>query len=144
MHTKIPLFLLRISIGWMFFYAGITKVLDSTWSAAGYLNTAKTLPGLFHWFASPGMLPLTNLVNEWGLTLIGAALILGLGVRLSGVLGAVLMLLYYLPILDFPHPDPHSYIVDQHIILIFSLLLLAALHAGRTWGLDAKWHNRLG
>lgn len=144
MKTKIVLWLLRISIGWLFFYAGITKVLNPEWSAAGYLNSAKTFSGLFHWFASPGILPLTNFVNEWGLTLIGISLILGLGVRLSGVLGAVLMLLYYFPILDFPYPNTRAYIVDEHVVYIFVLLLLAALHAGRTWGLDAKWHSHFG
>ncbi|MEK7616213.1 MAG: DoxX family membrane protein [Patescibacteria group bacterium] len=144
MNTKLFIFLLRVSTGWLFFYAGITKVLNPEWSAAGYLQGAKTFTGLFHWFASPGILPLTNLVNEWGLTLIGLSLILGLGVRLSGVLGAVLMLLYYFPILDFPYPNTHSYIVDEHIIYLFALLLLAGLRAGRMWGLDAKWPNRLG
>lgn len=39
---KISLFLLRISIGWLMFYAGITKVLNPEWSAAGYLKGAKT------------------------------------------------------------------------------------------------------
>ena len=144
MKTKLIMFLLRVSMGWMFFYAGITKVLDPAWSASGYLNSAKTFAGFYHWLASPGMLPLTNLVNEWGLTLLGIALILGLGVRLSGVLAALLMLLYYLPILDFPYPNAHAYIVDEHIVYIFAFLLLAALHAGRTWGLDAKWQSKLG
>ena len=144
MYTKLSIFLLRISLGWLLFYAGITKVLDPAWSAVGYLNAAKTFPDLFHWFASPGILPITNFVNVWGLTILGACLILGLGVRLTGVLAAILMLLYYLPILDFPYPNTHSYVVDDHIVYIFALLLLSALHAGRTWGLDAKWHSRIG
>src|SRR3989344_2109029 len=105
MYTKLSIFLLRISLGWLLFYAGITKVLDPAWSAVGYLNAAKTFPDLFHWFASPGILPITNFVNVWGLTILGACLILGLGVRLTGVLAAILMLLYYLPILDFPYPN---------------------------------------
>ena len=35
---KFFLFLLRVTAGWMFFYAGITKVLDPKWSAEGYLK----------------------------------------------------------------------------------------------------------
>lgn len=138
---KISLFLLRIATGWMMFYAGITKVIDSTWSAEGYLKGAKTFVGFYQWLASPGMLPLVNFVNEWGLTLLGISLILGVFVRLSSVLGAVLMLLYYLPILDFPYPNPHSYLVDEHIIYIFVLLLFASIRAGRVWGLESWCSN---
>ncbi|MDO8482567.1 MAG: DoxX family protein [bacterium] len=139
---KISQFLLRITLGWMFFWAGITKVLDPTWSAAGYLKGAKSFVGFYEWLASPAMLPMTNFVNEWGLTLLGVSLILGIGVRLSSVFGAVLMLLYYIPILDFPYPNTHSFIVDEHIIYISALLLLGSLRAGRVWGLES-WCSRL-
>src|SRR3990167_4727620 len=113
---KIFLFLLRISLGWLFFYAGITKVLNPAWSAAGYLKGAKTFVGFYQWLLDPAILPWLNLVNEWGLTLLGVSLIFGVFVRLSSVLGAVLMLLYYFEILDFPYPNAHSFIVDEHII----------------------------
>lgn len=139
---KLSLFLLRVTTGWMMFYAGVTKVLDPTWSAAGYLQGAKTFTGFYRWLASPQILPITNFVNEWSLTLLGISLILGIFVRLSSPLGAVLMLLYYLPILDFPYPNPHSYLVDEHIIYIFALLLFASLRAGHTWGLE-NWCSNL-
>ena len=135
---KFSLFLLRVSLGWLMFYAGITKVLNPDWSAAGYLQGAKTFPAFYQWLASPALLPLVNFINEWGLTLLGISLILGIGVRWSGILGAVLMLLYYFPILDFPYPNAHAYIVDEHIIYVAALLLLAATRAGRVWGLE-KW-----
>src|SRR3989344_2380458 len=105
---------LRIVIGWLIFYAGITKVLDPAWSAAGYLKSAQTLPQFYGWLAGEGMLPIVNFVNEWGLTLLGASLVLGIGVRLSSVLGAILMLMYYFPVLEFPYiPGAHAYIVDE-------------------------------
>ncbi|MEK7175997.1 MAG: DoxX family protein [Patescibacteria group bacterium] len=135
MAHKITLFLLRISLGWLMFYAGITKVLDPAWSAEGYLKGAKLFPGFFEWLLSPGILPTVNLLNEWGLTLLGISLILGIFVRYSAPLGALLMILYYLP-LGMPYPDPHSYIVDDHIIYALSLAYLGAARAGRTWGLD--------
>ena len=93
---KMSLVLLRLGLGWLMFYAGITKVLDPSWSAAGYL----------------------------------------IFVRLSSVLGAALMMLYYFPVLDFPKIAPHSYIVDDHIIYALALLILAAFRAGRIWGLE--------
>src|SRR3989344_2031756 len=138
---KISLFVLRLSVGWMFFYAGITKVVNPEWSAAGYLSGAKMFVGFYNWLLSPGILPTVNLVNEWGLTLLGISLILGIGVRLSSVLGALLMLLYYVP-LGFPYPNPHSYIVDEHIIYLAILLYFATIRAGRVWGLE-NWCSNL-
>lgn len=134
--------MLRLSLGWLFFYAGITKVLNPAWSAAGYLKGAKTFVEFYQWLASPGILPAVDFVNEWGLTLLGLSLIFGVFVQLSSILGAVLMLLYYLPILDFPYPNPYSYLVDEHIIYALVLLLFASLRAGRVWGLE-NWCSNL-
>lgn len=139
---KATLFLLRVALGWFFFYAGITKVLNPEWSAAGYLKGAKTFAGLYQWLTQPGVLPVLNFVNEWGLTLLGASLVLGIAVRLSSVLGALLMILYYFPVLQFPYPNPHSYIVDAHVLYALILLFLAAVRAGRVWGLE-KWCSNL-
>ena len=133
---KIFLFLLRISLGWLFFYAGVTKVFNPEWSAAGYLRGAKTFAGFYQLLLGTNILTVVNFVNEWGLTLLGISLILGIGVRLSSILGAFLMLLYYFARLDFPHPDPNSFLVDQHIIYALVLLLFANLRAGRVWGLE--------
>ena len=138
---KISLFLLRIGTGWMMFYAGMTKVLNPAWSAAGYLTNAATFTGFYAWLASPALLPFINFMNEWGLTLLGISLILGIGVRLSSVLGAALMLLYYFPVLEFPYLE-HSYLVDEHIIYALVLILFAAFRAGRVWGLE-NWCSRL-
>ncbi|MDP3729703.1 MAG: DoxX family protein [bacterium] len=138
---KVSLFLLRIGAGWFFFYAGITKVLDPAWSAAGYLSGAKTFAGFYQFLTSPSVLPVVNFLNAWGLTLLGVSLVLGIGVRLSSVLGVILMGLYYLPILDFPYPNQNAYIVDQHIIYAFALLVLASMRAGRVWGLETWCSN---
>jgi len=125
------------------FYAGITKVLNPAWSASGYLSTANTFPGFFEWFLQPSVLPIINFINEWGLTLLGVSLILGIGVRLSSILGALLMLLYYFPVLEFPYiPGAHAYIVDDHIIYALVLVFFSAVRAGRYFGLDRGLANR--
>ncbi len=134
-YAKLFLFLTRISLGWMFFYSGLTKILDSTWTSEGYITNAKVFSGFYTWLASPSLLPVVDFMNEWGLTLLGISLILGLFVRLSSVLGALLMLLYYIP-QGFPYPNDYALIVDDHIIFIFLLLYFAAIRAGRTWGLE--------
>lgn len=134
--SKFSIFPLRLAMGWMMFYAGITKILDPNWSAAGYLKGAKTFTAFYQWLAQSGTIPLVNFVNEWGLTLLGISLILGIGVRLSSVLGAVLMMLYYFPVLQFPHPNAHAFIVDEHIIYVLVLVFFAATRAGRSYGLE--------
>lgn len=121
-------------MGTMFFYAGFTKIIDSNWSAAFYLHGAKTFTGFYEWLTTPGILPIVNFLNEWGLTLLGLSLILGIFVRLSSILGAVLMLLYYFPTLDFPYPNAHSFIVDEHIIYATALIVLASFKNHRFIG----------
>ena len=127
--------ILRIALGWLFLYAGFTKLINPNWSAAGYLNNAKTFASFYQWLASPNILPLTNFLNEWGLTLIGIALILGVLVRLNSVLGALMMVLYYFPVLEFPYLE-HAYLVDEHIIYTLAFIVLAVFQSGRHWGLD--------
>ncbi|MDP2638479.1 MAG: DoxX family membrane protein [Candidatus Levybacteria bacterium] len=136
------IFFLRIALGILFFYAGITKVLNPNWSSAGYLKGAATFPEFYNFLLQPEVLPIINFTNEWGLTLLGASLLLGIGVRLSSKLGALLMLLYYIPILKFPYAGANSFLVDQHIIYIIALLLLGSAKAGRFWGLE-KWCSKL-
>ena len=135
---KYSLFLLRISLGWLFFYAGITKVLNPAWSAAGYLKGAKTFASFYQWLLTPSVLPVINFLNEWGLTLMGLSLILCVFVRWSSYAGVLMMALYYFPILQFPVVGDHSYIVDEHIIYIFAFLALAGFDAGKTWGLENR------
>ncbi|MEK7546311.1 MAG: DoxX family protein [Patescibacteria group bacterium] len=128
---------LRISLGWLFFYAGITKVLAPAWSAKGFLLGAKTFTGFYDWLASDGVLPIVDFMNEWGLTLLGVSLIIGVFVRLSSLLGALLMFLYWFPGLDFPKVD-HGYLVDDHVIYALVLLYFAAVKAGRWYGLEER------
>lgn len=138
---NITLTLLRLSLGGLYLYAGLSKLADPAWSAAGYLRSAKSFAAFYAWLASPGLLSAVNFVNEWGLTLLGGSLLLGLLVRLSAVAGAALMLLYYLPGLSFPYVGAHGFIVDEHIVYAAALLSLAAASAGRVWGLDGWCAN---
>ncbi len=139
---KISLFVLRVSMGWLMLYAGITKILDPNWTAEGYLRNAKTFAGFYAMLADSSFLPFINFINEWGLTLLGLSLILGIFVRLSSVFGIVLMLLYYFPVLEFPYiPGGHAFIVDDHIIYASILFFFATSKPGRIWGLETWCSN---
>lgn len=138
---KLSLFALRVSFGWLFLYAGVTKLLDPAWSAEGYIKSAKSFAWFYQLLLQPSLLPIVNFVNEWGLTLLGLSLIFGVFVRISSWFGAVLMLLYYFVVLDFPYPNPHSFLVDEHIIYAFILAYFALFDVGRVWGLE-EWRKR--
>ncbi len=126
---------MRILLGWLFFYAGITKILDASWTATSFLESAKTFPGFYSLLAHPLAIGLINVVNEWGLTLLGLSLIFGFWVRLSSLLGAITMVLYYFAANSFPSV-PNGFLVDQHIIYAAILILFRYLDAGLYFGLD--------
>ena len=140
--SRFSLVFLRITSGWLYFYAGITKVTDPEWTSVGYIKGAKTLANAFAWFLNPQVLPVVDFLVKWGLVALGVSLLLGLFVRLSSYLGILLMLLFYLPVLSFPMAGAHSFIIDEHIIYIAGLLVLANFKAGHVWGLE-KWCSNL-
>ena len=135
------LFFLRLALGWVLLYAGWEKVITPGWSAAGYLNSAKTFHAFYAWLANSGMIQTVNFITEWGLVILGLALIFGIAVKLAGILGAILMLLFYFPVLNGVYPDANSYIVDVHIVYAFALLLIASLGAGKMWQLES-WFKK--
>ena len=137
---KVSVLLLRLGIGWLFFYAGWSKVVTyftaaEDWTAAGFLSH---LPGPFAGFFS-GMAGnvLVDYLNAYGLLLVGTALILGILVRWSAFWGIVIMVFY--DVASFP--AEHSYVVEDHFIFALVLLVLAAVGAGRVRGLDSWVEN---
>lgn len=129
------LLLLRVLLGWHFFFAGITKVLEGNWTAAGYLGgvgEANPFYGFFQAMAGSDWMWLIDLLNMWGLTLVGVALLLGAFVRFSAFWGAVMMWFYWASSL----PLANSIFIDDHIIYIVLLFALGAFGAGRYYGLD--------
>lgn len=134
---------LRIAIGWTFLYAGITQVFDPSWSAAGFLTHTKTFHFLFAGFAAPEALPLTNVLVSWGHLLIGLSLVFGLLTRVGGVLGTLLMLVYWLAHMDFPYVEsPLNFLIDFHVVYAGALVYLMTRHAGQIAGLD-RWLGEL-
>jgi len=138
------LFLSRIVLGFLFFMAGWSKLNNPNWSAAGYISGSKIFVNFYSGLLQPTILPIVNFLNEWGLTLIGLALILGIFVRVASFFGIIMMTLYYLPI--YP---PKNGLIDEHIILISAFLILISFGAGKiltlnTWvqtRLHPAWHK---
>jgi len=142
----------RIVIGFFFlwpfldklFGLGFTTPSERAWinggtPAQGYLDNldpAQPLAGLFQTLFSN---PLGDVVFMLGLLGIGVAMIVGAGVRIAGVGGALLMAFMYvvaLPWIGEPTTNP---VLDSHWIEALVLLIMAVTLAGDTWGLGRWW-----
>jgi len=126
---KLIFTLLRMAIGWHFLYEGITKLIIQDWSSYSYLaNSTGPFSGFYHWLASSdGILKIVDLLNIYGLILIGIALFIGIFSRIAAISGALLLTLYYFaypPFGDslFNIGDGHLFIVDK--IFVETLVLL--------------------
>ncbi|MBI4020527.1 MAG: hypothetical protein HY367_04290 [Candidatus Aenigmarchaeota archaeon] len=139
--------LLRLGLGWIFFWAFIDKLLGlgfATKSSGAWINggsptlgflsfgTAGPLAGLYKGIAG-------NLLVDWlfmlGLLFVGAALLLGILNRMSGYLGALLMLLIWTSAL-LPENNP---MLDDHIIYAIALVGISIVRPGKWYGLGERW-----
>lgn len=139
--------LLRIAFGFIFFWAFIDKVFglgfattaEKAWlnggsPTLGFLKMAAKGPfaSLYHGMAG---MPLVDWLFMLGLLGIGAALILGIGMRIACYSGAVFVILLYSAVL----PPANNPILDEHIIYFFLFLLLNTNNAGNHLGFGAQW-----
>lgn len=129
--TKILITVLRIAVGWHFLYEGISKVIVQDWSSYSYLaNTTGPLSGLYHWLASsPVLLKIVDILNIYGLILIGLGLFIGLFSKYAAIAGAFLLALYYFAYPPFGDSllfigDGQLFIVDKIFIEGMVLLFL--------------------
>jgi len=122
---------LRMLIGWHFLYEGVAKITNPYWTSAGYLQASQG------WFsdqfislsASPGLLTAVDYLNQWGLLLIGLALLVGVFEKLAAWAGIVLLGLYYLaappfPGLEYTIPAEGSYLIVNKLLIELSALLV--------------------
>jgi uncharacterized membrane protein YphA (DoxX/SURF4 family) len=136
--------MLRIVIGWHFLFEGMSKLVNTTWTAKAYLEGSRWIFGdLFRLMASgdTSMWIIDN-ANTFGLILIGLALILGLFTRFASWSGVALLALYYVaypPFSDFSFGTPSEgnyLVVNKNLIELFALAFLAITGSGQFFGLD--------
>jgi thiosulfate dehydrogenase [quinone] large subunit len=137
---------IRIALGWVFLWAFLDKTFGlgfATTSAKawvnggsptdGFLGSAKgPFSGFYHSIAGTG---LANVLFMAGLLAIGVALILGIGMRLAAVGGALLTVMMWTAVLP-PSSNPF---MDDHLVYAAVLIVLALLGAGNTLGLGRRW-----
>lgn len=129
---------LRVILGWVFCYSGLTMVLDPAWSAEGYLTGAVPAgnPFVGLWSMMAGV-PFVDLLVQWGLTLTGVGIILGAALRWNAFWASFMMLTFWASSL----PLEHAIVVDEHVVYVTALGLLGVVGAGRVAGVDA-WLER--
>ncbi len=140
---------LRIAFGFVFLWAFFDKVFglgfatkpEAAWINGGsptYGFLAKGSSGPFAGFYQ-GIAghPVINVLFMIGLLAIGAALILGIGLRIAAVAGALMYVMMWSVAL-LPTTNP---IIDDHLLGAISLVVLAATGAGLTWGLSKQWRS---
>jgi uncharacterized membrane protein YphA (DoxX/SURF4 family) len=146
------LVLIRVAIGWLFLYEGITKIIAVNWSAAPYLAGTRWITApLFQWMAeSSGLIAVVDFLNIWGMILIGLGLMLGLFTRLASAGGAIMLLFYFLAYPPVPGymlgvPVEGSYLwVNKNLIEFFILVAFAFISPEYLFGLDrfyARWRE---
>lgn len=139
---------LRLSLGWIMFWAFLDKLFGLgfatlpakawLWGGSptlGFLKASSRGP-LAYFFQAIAGHPAVDWLFMMGLLLIGLALILGIGVRIAGYAGALMMLLMYAAAFIPPVNNP---ILDEHMIYAVIFLGLTVVGAGRTWGLGRRW-----
>ncbi|MEM7031540.1 MAG: hypothetical protein AAF629_18405 [Chloroflexota bacterium] len=138
--------ILRIALGFVFLWAFLDKVFglgfntapDQSWLAGnsptfGYLNFATYGPfsGLMKGIAGN---PIVDILYMAGLLGIGVALILGIGLKIAGYSGALMMILIYLSAM----PGQFNPLIDEHIIYAIVLVGIAHIKPA-TFGLGSTW-----
>ncbi len=140
----LALVMLRVMIGWHFLYEGLVKLCDPQWSAANFLLESKWIFSGFYKAiaANPSVLSVVNVLNTWGLILIGLGLILGCFTRIATLSGMLLILLYYFsnpPFIGLYYAIPaegNYLIVNKNLIELAALCVLLLFPTGPIIGVD--------
>ena len=141
--------LLRIGLGLIFLWSFFDKLFGWGFSTApdkAWILGSSPTSGFLHFGTHGPFRPIFqslagSTIVDWlfmlGLLLIGLALILGIGVKIAGYSGALMMLLIWLALL-LPKHNP---ILDEHIIYLVVLLGLTIVKSGQWFGLGKQWAN---
>ena len=140
--------LTRLCLGWTFLWPFLDKLFGlghETTSAKAWVNGGSPTTGFLKGAVGPFAGIYHNIAGsswaDWGFMLgllcIGVALLLGIGMRIASISGAILLVLMWSASL----PPANNIFMDDHIIYALVLLTLAVVGAGNTLGLGRWWTN---
>lgn len=138
---------LRIALGWILFWAFLDKLFGFGFSTApenSWLNGVSPTTGFLK-FGVSGIFAevfnelagniLVDILFMAALLLVGGSLILGIGTKIAGYTGAILMFILYLTNV----PPLHNPVIDEHIIYLICLVGIANFKSGHVLGLGKWW-----
>lgn len=134
--------LFRLLIGWHFFYEGITKLYNPSWTAKAYLNSSS---GPFKWFfemlSGDGIIGIIDYLNILGLAGIGLALILGFWDKWASIAGIILLLFYYFSQPPFPGlaqigTEGNYFLVNKNLIEAAGLYVIYCFPTSQYFGIQ--------
>lgn len=135
--------LFRLLMAWTFLYAASHQIFNPKFSAVGFLQHTKTFHDVYAAIAIPSYDPILTFLVGYGHLLIGLSLLLGLGVRISGFFGLLLLMIYWTAHMDWPYiENANNFIIDYHIVYSAILAFLISKSGGHVCGLDrtlAQW-----
>ena len=137
---------IRLALGWVFLWAFLDKLFGlglATTAAKSWLNggsptrgylgsSAGPFGGFYHAIAGNGFVDVAFMLALLG---IGAALMLGIGLRVAAAAGVILTVMMWSAVL----PPASNPFMDEHLIYAAVLIVLALLGAGNTLGLGRMW-----
>ena len=131
----------RLVMGWILFWGGLSKIVDPSWSAAGYLANAVHPSNPFvEVFASMAGSALVDWLVMLGLLLTGLGLLLGVATRLCAFFASIMMLLFWAAALQGGLlaflPLEHGFVINEHVLYVMVLWGLSAFGAGQILGVD--------
>lgn len=142
--------LTRISLGFIFLWAfldktfgfGFATLVEKSWISGGSPTSGFLLNATHGPFAtlyqSLANNPFIDFIFMIGLLLLGVSLILGIGVKIAGYSGALLMILMYTASM----PPENNPILDEHIIYALILVCFANMKNVGYWiGIGKLWSN---
>ena len=140
----ISLVTLRVVIGWYFLYEGLAKVFSPNWTSYGYLMDSEgAFASIFKEMAmNPTMTQIADILNIYGLIVIGLCLIVGAFSKLAKLGAMGLLAMYYLshpPLLDVHYilrPEGSYLWIDKNTIAFFALVVLLYFPTSKQIGLD--------
>ncbi|MEX0748504.1 MAG: hypothetical protein WD467_00680 [Candidatus Saccharimonadales bacterium] len=151
----------RIGLGWIFLWSFLDKLwglgfatcrdsatdIVNQGCASAWINGGSPTSGFLQYgtsgplaenFAALAGSTWADWLFMMGLLLIGLALILGIGVRVATISASLLLALMYLAAL----PPPNNPFLDDHLIYILMLALIAVTNGSQRFGFGPWWQKQ--
>ncbi len=141
--------LLRLSMAWIFLWPFFDKLFGLGFSTkpnqAWILGVSPTTGFLKFGTHGPFASYFQNLAGsaivDWifmiGLLLIGLSLLSGIGIKIAGYAGTLMLLLMWLVLI----PPEHNPFLDEHLIYAFIMIGLTFMKCGQWFGLGKWWSS---